>query len=237
MNKINTISERAQQKYISGQKTVLLLKALRLCPCDGEVGCQYCNGLGEYYDAPAKIMGILANGRNRSEKKAEFPQLELSEYELIVHPKYQVVKGDRVVPINIPIFESFEERVDKDRDLSFHPARAATIQIYFAGDGKIINYKNGIDFSISKDATNLLFSKTITWISPPPVSREKYVARYQRVPEYTIGEIPEARIAEGKRILQTFTLIKLLAKSETDLMTNSGEKASKTITTGGMTYE
>jgi len=237
MNKANKISQRAQQKFISGEQTTFLIKALRLCPCSNEVGCVFCGGLGQYYDDPVIIKGILANGRNSSQKKTEFPELDLSEYELTIHPNFSVAKGDRVIPFNLNLFETFEERIDKGGDLSFHPARAVSVQIYFKGDNKIIPYKNGVDFSISKGTKNLINSKTITWINPPPYNRDKFIARYQRIPEYVIGEIPEAKISDGRTIMKTFTLKKLLAPSETATMTSSGEKASSTITKGGMSYE
>ncbi len=235
MNKIQTISDRAQQIYISKQQTVFLLKTLRLCPCDDEVGCIYCEGLGQYYDTPVVIKGILANGSNRSEKKKEYPELDFSEYELTIHPKYEVAKGDRVIPFNINIYETFEEKIDKDTGLSFHPARGNTVSLYFMNEGSILTYKNGFDFSIAKEG--LLNSRTITWIIPPPANRARFVARYQRVPEYVLKEIPEAKIAEGKRIMPSFKLTKLLAPSETNNMVASGDKAATTITTGGMTHE
>ena len=237
MNKISTISDRGQQKTISAQQTVLLVKVLRLCPCDEEVGCKYCNGLGEYFDEPAIIKGIIANGSNRSEKKTEFPKLDFSEYELQVHPKFEIAKGDRIVPFNVNIYETFEEKIDTDGKLSFHPARARTVKISFTAEGKLLAYKYGTDFTIAKGAKNLLNSKTITWVNPQPVNRQKFAVRYQRVPEYVVGEIPEAKIAEGKKILQTFKLKKLLAPSETDEMETSGQKASKTITADEMIHE
>lgn len=237
MNRISTISDRGQQKFVSAQQTVLIVKALRLCPCDGEVGCQYCNGLGQYFDDPAIVKGIIANGSNRSEKKTEFPKFDFSEYELVIHPKFEIAKGDRIVPFNVNIYETFEERIDNSGKLSFHPARARTVQISFTAEGQLLVYKYGTDFTIAKSAKNLLNSKTITWVNPQPSNRQKFAARYQRVPEYVVGEIPEAKIAEGKKILQTFKLKKLLAPSETDEMEKSGFKAGKTITSGEMIYE
>lgn len=237
MNRIPTISDRAQQQVISREQTVLLVKVLRLCPCDREVGCQYCNGLGQYFDEPAIVKGAIVNGRNRSKKEKEFPKLDYSEYELVIHPKFEITKGDRIVPFNVNIYETFEEKIDSSGKLSFHPARARTVKISFAAEGKLLVYKYGTDFTIAKGAKNLLNSKTITWVNPQPVNREKFVARYQRVPEYVVGEIPEAKIAEGKKVLQTFKLKKLLAPSETDEMEQSGFNAAKTITSGEMIYE
>lgn len=237
MNKISTISDRGQQKFISAQQTVLIIKVLRLCPCDNEVGCKYCNGLGEYFDDPVLIKGAIVNGINRSEKETRFPKLDYSEYDLIVHPQFEIAKGDRIIPFNVNIYETFEEIIDTEGRLSFHPARARTVKISFAAEGQLLIYKYGTDFTIAKGTKNLLNSKTITWLSPQLVNRQKFVARYQRVPEYVVGEIPEAKMAEGKKILQTFRLKKLLAPSETDEMEKSGFKAAKTITSSEMIHE
>ena len=150
MNKEPKISRQEQHRFVREENIRFLHFAVRACPCDG-VGCQQCGGKMKYYDEPVPLYGAITNGSNKKKKEAQFPTVNMSNYTLLLEPRFRIAKGDRITPFAMREFEQADEILPVEQSLlTYIPINPRGVSISFVTQDGVINYKYPDDFTIER---------------------------------------------------------------------------------------
>lgn len=216
MNRQPKITRREQQDFIRDEKINLLHFAIRACPCDG-VSCPKCNGKMKYYDKPVPIYGAITSGVNTKKKYEQMPAVRMSNYKLLVEPRFRITEGDRLTPFGMREFEQIDEIIDvAESKLTFIPINPRGVTISFMSDDGVVDYKYPQDFTIDREFYGRvpLYSKQVQWVTQPQSGQDKFSVRYGYLPDFVVEEIPPARMSQGQTLIQELPLKKITLNSE-----------------------
>lgn len=238
MNKQPDITRRQQQEFLRKNGIRLLHFSVRACPCNG-VGCNTCKGRMKYFDDPVPTYGALVGGRNTSKKEAQFPTFNMSDYTLILEPRFRVAKGDRLLPMGTREFETTDEVLPVFLSkLTYRPINPRMIQISLSGPQSVINCRPIRDFTVELEYLGSnrvpLFSKQIKWITDLPTGHDYFSARYAYYPEFEIDEIPEAITSQGQLLMSQIKVKKITVGGDDE--ERSYEDSANAVR-GGIKYE
>ncbi|UCE67400.1 MAG: hypothetical protein JSU85_05130 [Candidatus Zixiibacteriota bacterium] len=171
----------------------------------------------KYFDEPVPIPGALINGENTKKKEAQYPTIHISNYTLLLEPRYRVAKGDRLIPFGMREFETIDEILSVDvAELTYIPINPRGVQISFSGQDGAINFRPIYDFRIERKFYGKvpLYSKKIDWITDIPDGKTHFSARYGYLPNFEIDDIPAANLNQGQLLMQKIPLRKITINGE-----------------------